>query len=402
MSEKQLALFFYRNKIMHNKEILLHLSLIDEIAAATIAMAVCKKPNAIFLHDIYKMSAVDIMHSFDISHVTATKILQGLTDTKLLAHEQILAQKYNIQWSTVICPDYPEALKNIHLMPPVIYWQGQAPTSSKCVAIVGSRKANTYGQQVIEHLVPPLVQYGYSIISGGALGADAMAHHATLKAGGKTIAILGSGLLRPLPHSNKRLFEEIVSNDGTMLSTFPLQTEAFPHNFPARNRIISGLSCGTIVVQAAARSGTSITAHFALEQGKDVFAVPGSIYDELSAGCHALIAQGAKITTHADDILREFGENIPEAPKDNAIKKAKETHISKPQETQSSLFEPAKAVANDTSPTGIILRHCAKPCSVDDLMVETGLDLPSLNALLFNLRLDGKIDQNFTGMWQRQ
>jgi len=376
---------------------MLHLLLIDDIAAAAIAMSLCQKTQDMYLHDIYKMSAVDIMAAFGLSPIQAQKITTGLTDTKLLENELMLIEKYNIQWATILCSSYPTLLKNIHMPPPIIYWQGAAPAHEKTIAFVGSRKANSYGQMVIESLVPPLVNYGYTIVSGGALGADSMAHRATLQANGKTIVVLGSGLLRPYPAAHKKLFEDVITTGGTLLSTFSLQTEPFPYNFPARNRIISGLSRGTIVVQAAARSGTSITAHFALEQGRDVFAVPGSIYDELSAGCHNLIAQGAKLTTHAYDVLREFGENVPEPEEKTTSKKSKSTQAAT--KSQVPIFKPATPEIQDSSPTGLILQQCQAPCSTDDLAEKTGIDLANLNALLFDLRLEGKINQNFMGMW---
>jgi len=149
------------------------------------------------------------------------------------------------------------------------------------------------------------------------------------------------------------------------------------------------------VVQAAARSGTSITAQFALEQGREVFAVPGSIADELSAGCHALIAQGATITTHAYDILKELGHEIPEQ-EPNEPKKSKPPKSVPRDQIQASLFTPA---IEDTSPQGLILKACATPCSLDDLIAQTNIDIATLTPLLFDLRLEGKIDQNFMGMW---
>ncbi|MDR3551164.1 MAG: DNA-processing protein DprA [Candidatus Babeliales bacterium] len=383
---------------MNNKNTLLHLSLIDGIGAATIASVIAAKPESIDLADIYTMRQTDLMHAFGLSSITALKIAQGVNDTKLLDHELTLIDRYAIEWNTIACPNYPALLKNIHLMPPVIYWQGETPNNEQSIAFVGSRKANSYGYQVINQLVPPLVEYGYTIVSGGALGADSMAHRAALAVGGRTVVVLGSGLLRPAPTSNRKLFEEIMSKGGNILSTFPLQEEPFPANFPTRNRIISGLARGTVVVQAAARSGTSITAHFALEQGRDVFAVPGAITDELSAGCHALIAQGAKITTHSYDILKEFGHDVPEredAQTKNIKNDAKKITPKSLPDIQAPLF------FSDNSPQGLILQACATPCSTDDLMAQTGLDISLLTPLLFNLRLEGEIDQNFMGMWTR-
>ncbi|MCX5922172.1 MAG: DNA-processing protein DprA [Candidatus Dependentiae bacterium] len=376
---------------MNNAHIILHLSLIDGVGAATMAMTLTSKPESIELSDIYTMSEAQLRTSFGLTSVMASKIFAGLADTKLLARELALIAQHNIQWATIVCPEYPASLKNIHMLPPVLYWQGILPSDAqKAVALVGSRKANQYGQHVIEHLIPVLVKYHYAIISGGALGADSMAHRATINAGGSTVVVLGSGLLRPYPTSNRKLFSDVLVHGGAVVSAFPLETEAFAWNFPERNRIIAGLSRGSIVIQAAAKSGALITARFALDQGRDVFAVPGPINDPLSAGCHALIAQGAKLVTSAYDVLQEFG-HIVVAPDEKAAK---------PQVQAKSPQQLIIQEEIDDSPQGLILRICAVPCSTDDLAVDTGLDSATLHALLFNLQLEGRVNQNFMGMWK--
>ena len=143
-----------------------------------------------------------------------------------------------------------------------------------CIAVVGSRSGTAYGKRAIQALIPPLVAQQWHIVSGGAMGIDAFAHQATLQAGGTTIAVLGSGLLQWYPAEHRRLFTEILEKNGTLLSAFPMNMEPLQGNFPARNRIIAGLSRACVVVQAAQKSGASITAKFALEQGREVFAVP--------------------------------------------------------------------------------------------------------------------------------
>ncbi len=360
--------------------VILHLSLLEGIGAATINAILSKKPNDLDLCDLYTLSTADFINLFGFNQKKTAKIVKGLSDRAILERECTLIAKHSIEWITLLHDAYPHLLKNIHVPPPVLYWKGEAlKNENKKLAIIGSRKANYYGKHIIESLVPDLVGHNWTIVSGGALGADSMAHRATLKAGGKTIVVLGSGLLCPYPASNRQLFKNVIDNGGMLLSSFPLTMEAQAGHFPARNRIISGLSRGCVVVQAARNSGARITANFALEQGREVFAVPGPLADELSAGCHALIQQGAKLITGASDILEEFGECR--------------------EKTQSNEIIEKKVNSSDTSIEQIIVRYCAQPCSVDDLALHTGLNLPSLYALLFDMQLNGYIAQNSIGMW---
>lgn len=393
--------------IMENKEILLHLSLIDGVGAATIAMLIVNQPGTINLADMYRMQESDLGHYFGLSYAQAQKIKIGLANVDILINELALINKHAIKWATIACPEYPQILSTIHMLPPVIYWRGENIFAEKSIAIVGSRDANQYGKSVIQKFVPPLVQAGYTIVSGGALGADAMAHQAAIDAEGNTIVVLGAGLLQPYLQENRKLYADILGSGGMIISSFPLQTQASAGTFPARNRIISGLSKGSIIIQAAAKSGALITAYYALEQGRDVFAVPGSIHDELSAGCHKIIAQGAKVITCAQDVLIEFGEMV--AQEETKQKKAKPKKEFSDQSLP--IFDDSLIVAasikmpedpHDSSPEGIIVRSCATPCSTDDLADKVCMDLASIQALLFNLQLEGKIKQNFMGMWERK
>ena len=307
----------------------------------------------------------------------------------MLERELLLIEKHKIHWITHLDETYPQLLKNIHIPPTVLYWQGTLPAGQNAIAIVGARAANAYGKQVIEQLVPPLVAHNWVIVSGGALGADTMAHQATLKAQGITVAVLGSGLLQPYPPENIRLFETIIQNGGAVVSPFPLLMEPLPGNFPARNRVIAGLSRGCIVIQAATKSGARITADYCLSQGRDVFAIPGSIYDPLSVGCHALIKQGATVITKAEDILAEYGQEIQ--PQDSLVAVAKQAIL--------PIFKPVEPV-NDTSIEGIMVRACQNPCAVDELLELTGLPLIQITKLLFDLQLKGLLSQNMSGLWE--
>lgn len=371
--------------------IILHLSLIDDIGPAIIERLLARMSPENFA-DMYHLSASDFHNSFGISSETAQKMVDGLADTNLLAIELDLIDNNGISWATIFDPEYPQLLKNIHLPPIVIYWKGVLGHQDT-IAIVGSRAAHSYAQQAIDQLVPALTMQGWAIVSGGARGADTMAHQATLDAGGKTIAVWGSGLLKPYPPENKRLFENIVQAGGAIVSPFPLLLDPLPGNFPARNRVIAGLSRGCIVVQAAIKSGARITADYALSQGREVFAIPGPIDDLLSAGCHALIQQGAKLTTCVNDILIEFGQEIEPEKVEIPVKPVSKRVLQ-------MTFVPVQE--EDTSPEGVILRYCRKPCSVDELLESTGLPLIQMTKMLFELQIKGLISQNMAGLWEKQ
>jgi DNA processing protein len=199
-------------------------------------------------------------------------------------------------------------LKEIADPPPVLYVRGEIlPTFfKKSIAVVGTRKMTSYGKEVTEALVRDLVAAGFTIVSGLARGVDSYAHRVTVGNGGKTIAVLGGGVDIIYPPENESLAKEIEGDYGAVISEFPLGMSAMPGNFPARNRIISGLSQGVLVTEAGEDSGSLITAGLAGEQGRDVFAVPGPIYSQLSKGPSSLIKQGAKLVTNVNDILEEL------------------------------------------------------------------------------------------------
>lgn len=203
---------------------------------------------------------------------------------------------------------YPPLLKEIANPPIVLFVRGEVSLLGQPqIAMVGSRHATPGGQQIAKQFASALVQGGYAITSGLALGIDAASHQGALAAQGKTIAVMGTGFQSIYPRVHTRLAETIVSQKGALVSEFPLTMPAHATNFPRRNRIIAGLSAGVVVVEAALKSGSLITARYALEQGRDVFAIPGSIHQPLSRGCHALIREGATLVETAADILTETG-----------------------------------------------------------------------------------------------
>jgi DNA processing protein len=388
---------------MTNSHVLLHLSLINGFSSVKARELVQTVAN---LDDVYQMTVEEIGRHFYCPPNTAFTLFNGLRDKRAYENELNLIERNTIQWVSLACDEYPDILRTIHMPPPILYFQGSAlRESQKRLAIVGSRDANEYGKWAIDTIVPILVERGWVIVSGGARGADAFAHQAALNANGNTVVVLGSGLLNAGPPSNEPLFQAVLAQGGTMLSAFPLSTLPFKSHFPERNRIISGLSKGTFVVQAARKSGALITAQFALDDGREVFALPGPIDDPLSAGCHAIIKQGAQLVHTAGDILQVFGEqwvDEKEVIEDKRLPRASrakaEPTIEKAplQEAQKTLFTCATPMEE------LIVRSCVRPCAIDELMAITSLSLSELRTMLFSMQLEGKIVQNMMGMWEKR
>ena len=215
--------------------------------------------------------------------------------------------------------NYPALLSEIYDPPALLYCKGDLKKDECCIGIVGTRKVSAYGKQVTENFSSKLEESGLIIVSGMALGVDSFAHSTVLKSKGRTIAVLGTGIddKSIYPRSNYYLSKKIVSEGGAVISEFPIGTLPLRYNFPQRNRIISGLSLGVLVIEAGERSGALITASCALDQNRDVFAVPGNIYSTVSIGPNNLIKQGAKLVSNADEILeflnieqtKSFSEN---------------------------------------------------------------------------------------------
>ncbi|MFA6254999.1 MAG: DNA-processing protein DprA [Patescibacteria group bacterium] len=221
-------------------------------------------------------------------------------------------EKIKVQITTILDPNYPKLLKEIYAPPPLIYHFGNLDLNNDFpLAVVGRRKISQYGKQITSEIVSELANCSLTIVSGLALGIDACAHQATLQNSGKTVAVLGSGLNQIYPASNRKLAQEIIESGGSIISEFPLGTPPYKSNFPQRNRIISGLSLGVLVTEAGEKSGALITAAYALEQNREVFAVPGNIYSAGSIGPNNLVRLGAKLVTGAADILEVL--NLSEA-----------------------------------------------------------------------------------------
>ena len=286
-------------------------------------------------------------------------------------HELELLRQHKIKVTTILDDDYPKLLKEIFNPPPLLFYLGEITNINDCaIAVVGTRKVSSYGKQMTDAIIADLAPHHIIIVSGLALGVDAEAHLSAIEHKTPTVAVLGSGLDRAsiYPSSNRYLADQIIAHDGLLVSEFPIGTMPFKQNFPARNRIISGLSLGTLVIEAGEISGALITAAFALEQNREVFAVPGNVTSPNSFGANKLIKQGAQVVTGAADILEvlnlrqlvEFKENakiLPESPEEEKIFKA-------------LTIEP---------------RH------IDALVKLTKLAPPILNATLTLMELKGKV-----------
>ncbi|MFZ2188977.1 MAG: DNA-processing protein DprA [Candidatus Moraniibacteriota bacterium] len=229
----------------------------------------------------------------------------------------------NIQLIEFTSPHYPKLLKEIHNPPYLIYTRGElALNNIPAISIVGSRKYSTYGEQLANSFARDLARAGFAIISGLALGIDAISHKGALEVKGKTIAVLGSGIDDEsiYPRTNFQLAQEIIASGGLLMSDYAPGTPATTMTFPARNRIIAGLSLGTLIIEASEKSGTLITAKMALESNREVFSIPGSIFSPTSIGTNNLIKSGAKIVTCVQDILEEFNLSQVNEPKQAKLK----------------------------------------------------------------------------------
>lgn len=293
-----------------------------------------------------------------------------------------MAMFQNISTTTVNRRDnrYPKLLKEIHAPPEVLYVKGELGHNASCLAVVGSRKPTRYGIDMTEEIVRGLAeQSDVTIVSGLAVGVDTAAHKAALKYGVRTIGVLGSGTDQKsfFPQENIHLAEKIIEAGGAVVSEYADGTPAMPHHFPERNRIIAGMSLGVIVVEAQERSGALITARIAVEENREVFAVPGPVHSLYSAGPNLLIQRGAKLITSAEDVLTEL--NLLE-PKNN-------------QAPQLNLNDPIEQK---------IMEQLDRERSVDDLCRKTNLSAADVITALSMLELKKLVKKTGADTWARK
>lgn len=285
-------------------------------------------------------------------------------------------EKEGLRIITIKDKEYPKLLKEIYNPPALLYIRGCFSKEDElALAVVGTRKVSPYGKQITPEVVRDLASSKITIVSGLALGVDSLAHQAALEAKGRTIAVLGCGLDKQsiYPSSNRKLAEQIEEN-GAVITEYPLGTLPLKQHFPARNRIIAGLALGTLVIEAPEESGALLTARHALEQNRDVFAIPGPIYSKTSIGPNNLVKMGAKLVTSAQDILDELNLNL-------AVQ-----------------YQATRKIVPDTKEEAKILKHLSKePIHIDKLVEKTGLDAAAVSSTLTLMEMKGKV-RNLGGM----
>jgi DNA processing protein len=359
-----------------------------------------RTPQAIFRASASELEAAGL------SGALARSVSSGCSFEDAATQQQLMKEA-GAQLVPLGDPRYPEQLRRIYDPPPVLFARGRADLlGSLCIGVVGTRHPTPYGLAAAERLSGDLARAGLTITSGMARGIDTAAHKACLAAGGLTIAVLGCGVDVVYPSENRKLASEIAAK-GLIISEFPMGATAFPQNFPIRNRIISGLSCGLLVVEGAQYSGSSITARLAMDQGREVFAVPGNITSKMSWGPNLLIKQGAKLVQDWNDVVVE----LPQPAQRRLIDEGRERIMNQglAGAPESSSAKPASE-ASGTEPQGLASRRVLERLKVDsathlDSLVENLEDVsPSeVIAALFELEILGLVRQqpgrNFVKVW---
>lgn len=352
----------------------LSLNLIDGLGDESIRrlLVAFGNPAAIFAADIPALERI-------VKNPIAKRIKQGADHNKIAGALKWLEDPVNAI-ITLADPDYPAQLLNIADPPPLLYFKGRRELLRlPALAVVGSRNATPQGLSNAEAFSEAASNAGLCIISGMALGIDTAAHQGGLRGYAASIAVIGTGLDIVYPAKNHPLAHKLAK-EGALISEFPLSTPAIGRNFPRRNRIISGMSQGCLVVEAALRSGSLITARQALDQGREVMAIPGSIHSPLSKGCHALIKQGAKLVESTQDILDELN-CLPSIMSEN-----KRTEFT---------------IEKSTENTALLEHLGYDAVDIDTLCVRSGLTAEVVSAMLLILELDGQVSSLPGGCYQR-
>ena len=291
---------------------------------------------------------------------------------------------------------YPESLREIYAPPGAFFVEGEILAADRlAVAIVGMRRPTDYGRRVARQLAGDLARKGITIVSGMAYGVDAEAHRATLEAGGRTIAVLGCGLTQNYPADHKELRQEIAGQ-GAVVSEFHLHAHPRKENFPRRNRLISGLSLATVVVEAAQRSGALLTARLALEQGREVMAVPGPVHTRKSTGCHHLLKEGAHLVENVDDIvnaLPEYARNMLDNPAQIRVKGLG------PEKNDAPRARLHPNLTDDENALLLLLENGDN--TIEGLTQQRGLPAQEVSSTLLRLELEGLVRQTASGVYER-
>jgi len=345
-------------------------------------LACFRSPAGVFAASIHDLTAVPGLSKDSAAAIKSFKDWDKI-------HRQIdILDRAGIKVITCLDETYPENLLNIYDRPAFLYVLGTLSKEDIAVAIVGSRHASVYGKYTTDRISRELALRGITIVSGMARGIDSCAHRGALAAKGRTIAVLGSGLDVIYPPENKKLFAAIAEN-GAVMSEFPLGTKPLSYHFPARNRIISGLSYGVVVVEAGEKSGSLITARLAMEQGREVFAIPGTIDSAASRGTNSLIKQGAKLIDNIDDILEDIipqlSRSLVQLRMRNEREPAADSRSPNPEKDLHQLSPVDRTI--------LTILACGKK-HVDDIIAGAGLPPANVLSALMNLELSGMISQH--------
>ncbi len=356
-----------------------------------------RTPQAIFRASRTELEAAGV------SGAVAQSISSGCTFEDAVTQQEKMAETGTVV-VTMGDPRYPQPLREIFDPPILLYARGRVELlQSIALAVVGTRRPTPYGLAVTERLSADLAHAGLTIASGMARGIDSAAHKGALAVGGDTIAVLGCGADVVYPSENRKLAAELAVK-GLILSEFPMGTVAFPQNFPIRNRIISGISVGVLVVEGAQYSGSAITAKLAMDQGREVFAVPGNITSKLSWGPNLLIKQGARLVQDWNDVVAE----LPPESRRHLIDRGRERILAEggatPQAAQASLLAGAPPELGEAARRALETLQVDAPVHLDDLLEKVGDTSPSeLIAALFELEMLGLVKQlpgkNFVKVW---
>ena len=360
---------------MTQLEALVSLNMIKDIGSIRLKklLEVFDKPENILRASFEKLTSI-----FGIGEKIAQEIVSFKEED--LDKELDLARKYGLKILTQDNKDYPENLKNIYDPPIVLYVKGEInPIDKLSIAIVGSRRSSFYGLEQAKQFAKGLSALGFTVVSGLARGIDTQAHKGALLGGGRTIAVIGSGFKYMYPPENKELAEDIAKK-GAVISEFPIETEPIRQNFPRRNRVISGLSLGVMVVEAGQNSGALITADFALEQGREVFALPGKVDSPNAFGTNGLIKQGARLVSSVDDIIEEFNLDMLALPKERPLEKDGFSQ----QPKDNLLPDEERLIYNALS---------SEPLTWDDIIERTGIKNNKLSRILLSLQMRRLIKQ---------
>lgn len=318
--------------------------------------------------NVWNAGKLDLQASGCIDRVTCDKLTE--LKRRSIDVDQLAStwEKQKIHLCSYQDDMYPKKLKDIYNPPMLFFYRGKLAFANRSIAIVGARKASTYGRNIARMLGCELTKAKFSVVSGAARGIDTAAHQGALEIG-STIAVLGCGVDVSYPPENKKLLDQIAEV-GLIISEYAPGTNPNPTFFPSRNRIISGLTDGTVVVEAALKSGSLITAEYALNEGRDVFAVPGSIFSATSKGCHKLIQQGAKLVESTSDILEEY--NV--------------TYFKNEKSGNFMLSQEEKAIYD------LLSYH--EPMTVDEIILKTRSDASNINFILLQMELRGLLHEH--------